>query len=365
LDGTESLDSDGDGIGNNSDADDDNDGIEDGADVFPLDSLQWADEDGDGIGDHNPWINELHLDRNGVISVEIAAPSSLRMRNSVILPDGLPGWDDLIRIDYIDSDGRTLPREEEGFTGVCNDSGGRLDGYEFFGDNINGFGFCVGAGPHVSRISAISLGVKKPRDGDFWAANVDTSEVSSCIDFISWNGEITAQTGPCAGKTSIEIGLQTFSSGPEEDWKPGLGRKGTGVAKGHFSEWQNITESSMKKANDRQFFIWEPDLLPYEDGSLDIGVLELPKSRNSVIKSLQESGFVDPPKNGRDLVKVFVVDEVTPEMLIDDNSSTYLFFSPTIRQDFVDYIEASMRELISIFGSVRAENYFYDFESQH
>jgi hypothetical protein len=29
-----------------------------------------ADEDGDGIGDHNPWINELHLDRNGGISVE-------------------------------------------------------------------------------------------------------------------------------------------------------------------------------------------------------------------------------------------------------------------------------------------------------
>ncbi len=364
LDGTESLDSDGDGIGNNSDADDDNDGIEDGTDVFPLDSSQWADEDGDGIGDHNPWINELHLDRNGGISVEVAAPSSLRIRRPTILPDGLAGWDDLIRIDYIGSDGRTLPREEEGFTGVCNDSGGRLDGYEFFGDNINGFGFCTGAGPHVSRVSAISLGVKKPGNEDFWAANLDTSAVSSCIDFVSWNGEITAQTGPCAGKTSIETGLQTFSSGPEEDWKPGLGRKGTGVAKGHFLEWQNITESSMKKANDRQFFIWEPDLLPYEDGSLDIGVLELPKSRNSVIKSLQESGFVDPPKNDRDLVKVFVVDEVTPEMLVDDNSSTYLFFSPTIRQDFVDYIEASMRELISIFGSVRAENYFYDFDSQ-
>jgi hypothetical protein len=42
LDGTESLDSDGDGIGNNSDADDDNDGIEDGTDVFPLDSSQWG-----------------------------------------------------------------------------------------------------------------------------------------------------------------------------------------------------------------------------------------------------------------------------------------------------------------------------------
>ena len=364
LDGTESLDSDGDGIGNNSDADDDNDGIEDGADVFPLDSSQWADEDGDGIGDHNPWINELHLDRNGGISVEIAAPSSLRIRNPTILPDGLAGWDDLIRVDYIGSDGRTLPREEEGFTGVCNDSGGRLDGYEFFGDNINGFGFCTGAGPHLSRVSAISLGVKKPGDGDFWAANLDTSAVSSCIDFVSWNGEITAQTGPCAGKISVETGLQTFSSGPEDDWKPGQGRKGTGVAKGHFSEWQNITESSMKKANDRQFFIWEPNLLPYENGSLDIAVLELPKSRNSVIKNLQESGFVDPPKNDRDLVKAFVVNEVTPEMLVDDDSSTYLFFSPTIRQDFVDYIEASMRELISIFGSVRAENYYYDFDSQ-
>ena len=364
LDGTESLDSDGDGIGNNSDADDDNDGIEDGADVFPLDSSQWADEDGDGIGDHNPWINELHLDRNGGISVEIAAPSSLRIRNPTILPDGRAGWDDLIRVDYIGSDGRTLPREEEGFTGVCNDSGGRLDGYEFFGDNINGFGFCTGGGPHVSRVSAISLGVRKSGDGDFWAANLDTSAVSSCIDFVSWNGEITAQTGPCAGKTSIETGLQTFSSGLEEDWKPGLGRKGTGVAKGHFSEWQNITESSMKKANDRQLFIWEPNLLPYENGSLDIAALELPKSRNSVIKNLQESGFVDPPKNDRDLVKAFVVNQVTSEMLVDDDSSTYLFFSPTIRQDFVDYIKASMRELISIFGSVRAENYYYDFDSQ-
>ena len=91
LDGTESLDSDGDGIGNNSDADDDNDGIEDGTDVFPLDSSQWADEDGDGIGDHNPWINELHLDRNGGISVEVAAPSSLRIRRPTILPDGLAG----------------------------------------------------------------------------------------------------------------------------------------------------------------------------------------------------------------------------------------------------------------------------------
>jgi hypothetical protein len=33
------------------------------------------------------------------------------------LPDGLAGWDDLIRIDYIGSDGRTLPREEEGLYG--------------------------------------------------------------------------------------------------------------------------------------------------------------------------------------------------------------------------------------------------------
>ena len=41
-----------DGIGNNADPDDDNDGVEDGADAFPLDVGESVDTDGDGIGNN-------------------------------------------------------------------------------------------------------------------------------------------------------------------------------------------------------------------------------------------------------------------------------------------------------------------------
>lgn len=52
LDPNESIDTDGDGIGNNEDSDDDGDGVADIIDVFPLDSTEWADSDGNGIGDN-------------------------------------------------------------------------------------------------------------------------------------------------------------------------------------------------------------------------------------------------------------------------------------------------------------------------
>ena len=51
-DPTESVDTDGDGIGNNADPDDDNDGINDDKDAFPLDATEWADTDSDGIGNN-------------------------------------------------------------------------------------------------------------------------------------------------------------------------------------------------------------------------------------------------------------------------------------------------------------------------
>jgi hypothetical protein len=47
-----SPDSDGDGLPNDSDPDDDNDGVFDINDIFPLDSTEVADADGDGIGDN-------------------------------------------------------------------------------------------------------------------------------------------------------------------------------------------------------------------------------------------------------------------------------------------------------------------------
>ena len=53
LDSKESLDTDKDGIGNNTDTDDDNDGVDDDDDAFPLDPLESSDTDMDGAGDNN------------------------------------------------------------------------------------------------------------------------------------------------------------------------------------------------------------------------------------------------------------------------------------------------------------------------
>ena len=54
FDGTEWVDTDGDGTGNNGDLDDDADGVFDIADAFPLDGNVWADSDGDGMADSAP-----------------------------------------------------------------------------------------------------------------------------------------------------------------------------------------------------------------------------------------------------------------------------------------------------------------------
>ena len=51
-DPNESFDTDSDGIGNNADPDDDNDGVIDTDDAFPLDDTESSDADGDGIGDN-------------------------------------------------------------------------------------------------------------------------------------------------------------------------------------------------------------------------------------------------------------------------------------------------------------------------
>ena len=52
LDPEETLDTDGDTIGNNADTDDDNDGVEDANDAFPLDPEETLDIDGDTIGNN-------------------------------------------------------------------------------------------------------------------------------------------------------------------------------------------------------------------------------------------------------------------------------------------------------------------------
>ena len=59
LDPTETTDTDNDGTGDNTDIDDDGDGTPDNEDEFPLDENEWEDTDGDGIG------NNADLDDDG------------------------------------------------------------------------------------------------------------------------------------------------------------------------------------------------------------------------------------------------------------------------------------------------------------
>jgi len=80
LDPSESIDTDGDGIGNNADKDDDNDLTLDGEDAFPLDPSESIDTDGDGTGnnadkdDDNDGILDDEDDEPLVASIDSQAP---------------------------------------------------------------------------------------------------------------------------------------------------------------------------------------------------------------------------------------------------------------------------------------------------
>ena len=53
MNAAETLDTDADGIGNNADPDDDNDGVADSEDAFPLDPSESTDTDNDGVGNNS------------------------------------------------------------------------------------------------------------------------------------------------------------------------------------------------------------------------------------------------------------------------------------------------------------------------
>ena len=70
LNSSESLDTDSDGQGNNTDTDDDGDGVPDTADAFPLNSAESLDTDGDGIGNNT----DTDDDGDGVTDTEDLEP---------------------------------------------------------------------------------------------------------------------------------------------------------------------------------------------------------------------------------------------------------------------------------------------------
>ena len=72
FDRTESVDTDGDGMGNNADTDDDGDGVSDANDAFPLDPSDYSDNDKDNVGDKTDPDddNDGYLDANDAFPLD-------------------------------------------------------------------------------------------------------------------------------------------------------------------------------------------------------------------------------------------------------------------------------------------------------
>ena len=103
LDSTEDTDTDGDNIGDNADLDDDNDGVSDDKDNFPLDPNKASGTDTDGDGKDNEFDGDDDDDMDGsTIRVPSTAPSPIR--NDGVLTRDLDGPD----LDGPDLDGPDL-----------------------------------------------------------------------------------------------------------------------------------------------------------------------------------------------------------------------------------------------------------------
>ncbi len=81
FDDTETLDTDSDGIGNNADTDDDGDGVADTEDTFPLDFTESADSDGDGVGDNA----DIDSDNDGIATLAEAGGSNFNMTTEDVI----------------------------------------------------------------------------------------------------------------------------------------------------------------------------------------------------------------------------------------------------------------------------------------
>ncbi len=89
ADAAETLDFDGDGVGDNADPDDDNDGVPDGVDAFPKNASEFVDTDGDGVGD----TIDPDDDGDGVPDAQDAFPldADRTLPDLDTLPGGLDG----------------------------------------------------------------------------------------------------------------------------------------------------------------------------------------------------------------------------------------------------------------------------------
>jgi hypothetical protein len=110
LDATESIDTDSDGIGNNADTDDDGDGLNDSEDDFPLDASEQLDTDTDGIGNNA----DDDDDNDGVIDNSDAYPLN-NLYSADSDGDGMAdAWELLYGLDPNDASDATSDQDNDG-----------------------------------------------------------------------------------------------------------------------------------------------------------------------------------------------------------------------------------------------------------
>lgn len=406
---SESLDTDLDGIGNNADSDDDGDGVMDDQDPAPLDPLIYeadADFDGDGVQDSQdpapldpsvyddssygvadfdgdgvinlydadddgdglidaldtdpvqasiddplpimPWLNEIkiRLGDDGtlidVMSVEVAKISATDCN--------------LITVKVFDEQGGPLTREGSAQAGlVVGEVVGNYRGETGCDDVwlVNDYDFVKVEFANGSDFDRFDLtranGIILEFDG-------------KCIDVVSFGSGVRPAGIECqqANYSELPEGLEITEA---YTWA----RAGVGVAGADFGVWYkddrnaSISSGWTPYQNNYQMLRWSaPESLPRVDAT-EFGVLEIPRPRNSVVKSLQDSGWSYPPMNGTTL-KVHQVSEVLDEHLEDDNQSDYVFASDKIRPDFLEFLDFMLGTYTGFMGSVRAENYMHHFD---
>ena len=123
LDAAETVDTDGDGIGNNSDTDDDGDNVADGADTFPLDATESEDTDSDGVGNNadafpNDATETVDSDSDGTGDNSDAFPN-----NSVYSldsdSDGMPdAWETTYGLNPNDASDATSDQDNDGVSAL-------------------------------------------------------------------------------------------------------------------------------------------------------------------------------------------------------------------------------------------------------
>ncbi len=116
-DATESVDSDGDGVGDNADTDDDNDGVADLDDDFPFDPAEQVDTDGDGTG------NNADTDDDGDGVPDTSDDYPLDNTKSSINDQDNDGWDVLYDPDDNDdtNPGVSFASQDPDGDGIPND----------------------------------------------------------------------------------------------------------------------------------------------------------------------------------------------------------------------------------------------------